>query len=107
MDFHSFHELNDWSGLMLAVILIYMMSLWKKFAALKHQLDQLEASEIDRAYFSKLRDEKLASMEADLCETKDLLKDLVDFQKADGRYKYDPDDPRLPAHIRDQTGREY
>lgn len=75
-----------------------------------HQVKQLaqrvEAIEVDRAWFTKRRDEQIEGLGADLYETKDLVKDLVDFQKGDGRYRYDPDDPRLPAHIRDRTGRE-
>ncbi|MFJ7882587.1 hypothetical protein ACIQYF_03615 [Pseudomonas sp. NPDC096917] len=75
-----------------------------------HQVKQLaqrvDAIETDRAWFTKKRDEQIEGLGADLYETKDLVKDLADFQKGDGCYRYDPDDPHLPAHIRDRKGRE-
>jgi hypothetical protein len=76
-----------------------------------HQIKQLarriDAIEIDRAWFTSKRDEQLQHLESDIYEIKDLLKDLVDFQKCDGRYRHDPNDPRLTAHVRDQTGQDY
>jgi hypothetical protein len=78
--------------------------------AVLHQIKQLlsrvEAIEADRMWFDKKRDEHVESLEAEIYEVRILLKDLVDFHKGDGRYRHDPDDPRLPAHIRDRTGRE-
>lgn len=79
--------------------------------AVMHHVQQLvrriEAIEIDRAYFHAQRAEQIDNLAADLYEVRDLVKDLVDFQKSDGRYRCDPNDPRLPAHLRDQTGRDY
>ena len=67
---------------------------------------RLDAVEVDRAGFVNKRTEQIDALSADLWEVRNILKDLVDFQKADGRYRHDPNDPRLPAHLRDQTGRE-
>lgn len=69
--------------------------------------DRIEAIEVDRACYTDKREKEIEGLGADLWELKDLLKDLVDFEKGDGRYRHDPDDPRLPAHLRDQTGRDY
>jgi hypothetical protein len=68
--------------------------------------ERIDAIEIDRTWFTKRRDEQIESLQCEVSDLKGILSDLVDFQKGDGRYRYDPNDPRLPAHIRDQTGRD-
>ncbi|MDD1002390.1 hypothetical protein [Pseudomonas sp. TNT2022 ID642] len=75
--------------------------------AVKQVSQRIDAIEVDRAWFTKRRDEQIESLQSEVYELKSLVRDLVDFQKGDGRYRYDPDDPRLPAHLRDQTGRDY
>lgn len=68
--------------------------------------ERIDAIEADREWFTKKRDEQIENLQGEVYELNILLRDLVDFQKGDGRYRYDPDDPRLPTHIRDQLGRE-
>jgi len=67
---------------------------------------RIDAIEVDRAWFDKRRDEQIEGLQAEVFELNSILRDLVDFQKGDGRYRYDPEDPRLPAHIRDKTDRD-
>ena len=68
--------------------------------------ERIDAIEADREWFTKKRDEQIENLQGEVYELNILLRDLLDFQKGDGRYRYDPDDPRLPTHIRDQLGRE-
>ena len=85
-------------------------TLWVGLAVLHYvrQISQrIDAMEVDRAWFTKRRDEQIESLQSEVSDLNSILRDLVDFQKGDGRYRYDPDDPRLPAHIRDQAGRNY
>lgn len=84
--------------------------LWVGLAVLYHvrRLSQrIDSIEVDRAWFTKKRDEQIENLQSEVFELNSILRDLVDFQKGDGRYRYDPDDPRPPAHLRDQTGRDY
>ncbi|MCO8162005.1 hypothetical protein NJC38_07520 [Pseudomonas sp. 21LCFQ010] len=97
MDFEWF-EIAVTVGAVFSVIVLYEV---QKIA------NRIDAIEVDREWFEKKRSEQLESIELEISEVRYMLKDLVDFQKGDGRYRYDPDDPRLPAHVRDKTGREY
>lgn len=72
----------------------------------KQIAQRLDAQEADQIWKVGLRDEQIEQLQSDVLETKELLKDLIDFQRGKGRYRFDANDPRLPANIRDQTGRE-
>lgn len=93
------------SALPCGVIALLWICLTIRHAVKKVSL-RIDAIEVDRAWFTKRRDEQIESLQSEIYELNSLVRDLVDFQKGEGRYRYDPDDPRLPAHLRDQTGRD-
>jgi len=66
----------------------------------------MDGAAIDRHHVNAEAQRTIESLQADVGELRYLLRDLIDFQKSDGRYRYDPDDTRLPAHIRDREGRD-
>lgn len=67
----------------------------------KKLASHIEAVEVDRTYFTIKNREEIESLQADLFDLITLIKDLADFQKGNGTYRYDPNDPRLPNHIQD------
>lgn len=81
----------------------FAMNALSEIKALSRRLDRIEAAQ---QWFREKRDEQLEGIGSVVSEVSTAVKDLADFQKGDGRYRYDPDDPRLPAHIRDRTGKE-
>jgi hypothetical protein len=83
-------DLNSLVGLVPVLTLFYVMHLQKKISLLKGQID---ASEIDRAWFREKRDEQLTEIEMTLYAIRDEVKDMNDFQHGRGSYTYDPDRP--------------
>lgn len=92
-----------WVVVLLVAILIAVLLL---FSELKRLSLRIDAIEVDRAWFANERHKQIESIQGDLSDLKYSLSDLSDFQKGTGRYLYDPDDPRLPTHIRDREGRD-
>lgn len=94
-----------WTALPYGVIATFSVGLYllNHVKQLRLRIDAIEA---DRAWFNKKRDEDIENLRLEVSELSSVLRDLADFQKGDGRYRYNPDDPRMPAHIRDQTGRD-
>lgn len=88
--------------LLFAALWAVLLILWYA----KQIAQRLEAQEADQIWKVGLRDEQVEQLRSDVLETKELLKDLIDFQRGKGRYRFDANDSMLPANIRDQTGRE-
>nr|WP_236165550.1 hypothetical protein [Pseudomonas fulva] len=98
--------MDSWSNgapILLVLILMVSFSILNRIKALAHRIEQLEA---ERHYFTTEAQEQKENLVSEVSELRCLLKDLADFQKGDGRYRNYPDDPRLPAHIRDRENRD-
>jgi predicted Holliday junction resolvase-like endonuclease len=83
-------DLNWLAGLVPVITLLYVMHLQKKISLLK---EQIEAVEIDRAWFRQKRDEQLTEIEMTLYAIRDEVTDMNDYQHGRGSYAHDPDRP--------------
>lgn len=96
------------SAVICLVIYLSAMALWLVIKTQRqiHELAQsIDTIELERSRLERAREDRIESIQTSLSELQYLLEDLKDFQKGEGRYLYNPDDPRLPSHIRDKTGR--
>ncbi|MEF9672284.1 hypothetical protein QNM99_07630 [Pseudomonas sp. PCH446] len=66
------------------------MHLQKKISLLKGQIDAIE---IDRAWFREKRDAQLTEIEMTIYSIRDAVEDINDYQHGRGSYAYDPDRP--------------
>lgn len=83
-------ELNTFIGLVSVITLLYVMYLQREISLLKGQIDAIE---IDRAWFRQKRDEQLTEIEMTLYGIRDEVTDMNDYQHGRGSYAYDPDRP--------------
>ncbi|GGK52911.1 hypothetical protein SAMN04490189_4620 [Pseudomonas koreensis] len=91
------------------VIYLSAMTFWmvsKSQRQIERMAQRFDDVELERSRLEGAQAKQIESIQTNLSELQYVLQDLKDFQKGEGRYRYNPSDPRLPTHIRDQTGRD-